>query len=98
MVAFSVLLTLIGCDSDGQDINDDGTDLPFSSINLKLLTFQFLNLTSPHTARNHRWDPLVGIHSTLPLHLRRLRWRIANSLECVSRMQSKASRIHVQDG
>ncbi|MEO2050311.1 MAG: hypothetical protein ABGX00_00990 [Allomuricauda sp.] len=35
MVAFSVLLTLIGCDSDGQDINDDGTDLPFSSINLK---------------------------------------------------------------
>ena len=23
MVAFSVLLTLIGCDSDGQDINDE---------------------------------------------------------------------------
>lgn len=35
VVAISVLLALIGCDSEGQDINDDGTDLPFSSTNLK---------------------------------------------------------------
>ncbi len=35
MVAFSVLLVLIGCDGAGQDINEEGTDLPFSSTNLK---------------------------------------------------------------